>query len=182
MSKGNKDISKDKERQQKTSKQYTPSDLHGVLSPKGKSAEVIKIMKTMNFIASIIASVMVTVSANAESLNKTKTSNAMPKTVEVAQTNIRTMIQTTDNGFTYKYDFILDTEGRVINRVTSTWNDKNHSWSPLAAYSIAYTNDETVLTYAKYNKHSKTYSKDVQQKRYNASEYPILFNIPECCK
>jgi len=139
-------------------------------------------MKTFNFIAAAIASVMVSVNANATTVNNTKENASVPQAVEIAQTNTRSMVQTIDNGNSYKYDYILDAEGRVVNRITSAWNADKGTWSPLAAYSVVYTNDETVVSYAKYNKSTKTYSKDVQQTRLNAADYPVVFNVPECCK
>jgi len=139
-------------------------------------------MKTFNFIAAVITSVMVSVNANAETVKNTKNAQATPAAVEIAQSNTRSMVQTTENGTSYKYDYILDAEGRVVNRITSTWNSDKAEWSPLAAYSVVYTGSETVLSYAKYNKASKTYSKDVQQTRYSASDYPVVLSLPECCK
>jgi len=139
-------------------------------------------MKTINFIAAAIASVMVSVNANATTVNNTKANASVPQAVEIAQTNSRSMVQTFDNGNSYKYEYILDAEGRVVNRITSAWNEDKGTWSPLAAYSVVYTNDETVVSYAKYNKSTKTYSKDVQQTRFNAADYPVVFNVPECCK
>lgn len=135
-------------------------------------------MKTINFIAAVITSVMVSVNANA----KTENHNNVPAIVEVAQTNSRSMVQTYEDGNSYKYDYILDNNGRVVNKISSRWNSDTSEWVPVSAYSVVYTNDETVLSFARYNPSTKTYSKDVQQSRYNSSEYPVIIRVPECCK
>jgi len=135
-------------------------------------------MKTINFIAAVIASVMVSVNANAES----KDNNSVPSTVEISKSNHRAMVQTTEDGSSFKYDYVLDESGRVLNKISSRWDSDKSEWIPVSAYSVVYTDDETVLSFAKYNSYTKTYSKDAQQMRYNASEYPVVIRVPECCK
>lgn len=137
-------------------------------------------MKTINFIAAVITSVMFTVNANA-AVNEVKDNNES-KAVEVSNSTNRSMVQITVDGKMVKYDYILDNEGRVINKVASRWNDDYSEWTPVAAYSVVYTEDETVLSYAKYNSFSKTYTTDVKQTRFNAKDYPIVIRVPECCK
>ena len=138
------------------------------------------IMKTFNFIAAVIASAMFTINAHAEikSVNETKDTSA----VEISNSSKRAMVQTSEDGKVYKYEYILDNNGRVVNKIASRWNDDNSEWTPVSAYSVVYTNTETVLSYAKYNSMTKTYSSDVKQTRFNASEYPIVIRVPECCK
>lgn len=139
-------------------------------------------MKTINFFAAVITSVMMSINANAETVKATKSNASAPAAVEVAQSNTRSMVQTTEDGSTLKFDYILDAEGRVVNKITSSWNSDKATWSPLSAYSVVYTGEETVLSYAKYNGETKTYSKDVQQKRFNSAEYPVVLTVPSCCK
>ena len=137
-------------------------------------------MKTYNFIVAVITFVMVSVSANAKHTNRHKVSSAFPESVEVVNSDSHAVIHSEKNGISYKYDFILDVNGRVVNRITSAWNSDNNQWIPLSAYSIEYTNEETILNYAKYNSLTKSYSKDVQQARYNASDFPVIFKLPKC--
>lgn len=137
-------------------------------------------MKTMIFaIAAMFISV---VNANAEKVNNTESKVSSTFEVNIANSNHRSMIQTTDNGFTYKYDYILDADGRVVNKITYAWNNDYCDWKPLSAYSVVYTKDETVVSYAKYNRACKSFSKDAQQVRYNANEYPIIIKLPSCCE
>ena len=137
-------------------------------------------MKTINFIAAVITSVMFTVNANA-AVNEVKDNNES-KAVEVSNSTNPSMVQTTVDGNLVKFDYILDNEGRVINKVASRWNDDYSEWTPVSAYSVVYTEDETVLSYAKYNSATKSYTTDVKQTRYNANEFPIIIRVPECCK
>lgn len=137
-------------------------------------------MKTM--ILAIAAMVFSVANVNAETVKDVNSNEAAPLEVQIAKTNHRTMFQTVNSGATYKYDFILDDEERVINKITSMWNSSTNAWQPLSAYSVVYTKDETVLSYAKYNNVRKTFSNNVQQTRYNASEYPVIISVPSCCK
>ena len=137
-------------------------------------------MKTIKVIAAVIASAMFTINANAESKD-TNEANAA-KVVEVAKSANRSSVQTMVDGELIKHDYILDNEGRVVNKVASRWSDENSDWVPVSAYSVVYTDKETVLSYAKYNSFTKTYSTDVKQTRYNASEFPIIIRLPEYCK
>ena len=141
---------------------------------------IINIMKTMKYIAAAIASVMITVNANAENKN-VKVAEAT-NVVNVAKSNVRTMVTSADDGTSYKIDYILNDNGKVVNKVTSAWDTERDEWAPVSAYSVVYTPTETILSYAKYNPYSKTYSKDVRQARFNATEYPELIRVPECCK
>jgi len=138
-------------------------------------------MNTIKFFAAVIATALFSLSANAEPVKKSNSSE-VPAAVEIAKSNSRSMVQTTENGASYKYDYILDGEGRIVNRIISSWNSEKAEWTPLAAYSVVYTDAETILSYAKYNRLTKTYSKNVQQTRYNAADYPYVFTLPECCK
>lgn len=138
-------------------------------------------MKRITLFVALVISLMSSANTFAESVS-VKSPISVPEAVEVAKSDTRTMVKTNENGYTYKYEFVLDTEGRVINRVTSTWDNKKSAWKPLSAFAVIYTDDETIVNYAKYNPRSKKYSVDVQQKRYNAIDYPYIFTVPECCK
>ena len=101
------------------------------------------IMKTFNFIAAVIASAMFTINAHAEmkSVNETKDTSA----VEISKSSKRAMVQTSEDGKVYKYEYILDNNGRVVNKIASRWNDDNSEWTPVSAYSVVYTNTETFI-------------------------------------
>ncbi|MCR5312264.1 MAG: DUF3836 domain-containing protein [Bacteroidaceae bacterium] len=136
-------------------------------------------MKAINFFAAVITSMILTVNANASTVNQTEPST---KEVEQVKSNVRSTVVNSTDGKTYKYDYILDANGRVVNRVKYTWNTDKTSWKPVAAYSVVYTDSETVLSYAKYNEYSGTFSTNAQQTRYKASDYPVVISLPECCK
>lgn len=151
-------------------------------SQKQMSSERSTAIMTMKVFATVIATALFTLNANAESKKNVKNTQSTPEMVEISNTNSRSMVQSVSDGSSYKFDYILDNEGRVVNKITSAWDELNSQWAPLSAYSVVYTKDETILSYAKYNKDTKTYTKDVQQTRYNASDYPVIINLPECCK
>lgn len=73
-------------------------------------------MKTFAFIATMIFATV----ANAETVkNNIKNAEPTPAAIEVAKSNTRSMVTTSESGTSYKYDFILDAEGRVVNKITS---------------------------------------------------------------
>ena len=136
-------------------------------------------MRTINFLAAFVASVMITVNANAEDK---KADVSSVKVVDSTSKNCRSVVTTSDDGMSYKTDYILNEKGLVVNKITSVWNVEADEWSPMYAYSVVYTPSETVLSYAKYNSLTKTYSLNVKQVRYNASEYPEVIKLPSVCK
>ena len=137
-------------------------------------------MKTIKIIAAAIATFMVTANVNAE--NKNTKANASVQVVKVEKSNCRSVVQTSEDGSSLKFDYILNDKGKVVNKVISTWDSNKDEWTPVSAYSVVYTPSETILSYAKYNTYTKTFSQNIQQVRYNAAEYPELIKLPECCK
>lgn len=122
------------------------------------------------------------VNVDAKTIKNATEKSDVPAVVEIANTNTRSMVTTSDSGKSYKYEYVLDGEGRVINRITSVWCESKCLWKPLCAYSVSFSKDETILRYAKYSNSSKSFSKNVQQVRYNAADYPAIFKLPSCCE
>jgi hypothetical protein len=140
-------------------------------------------MKSMKFFAAVIATVFtVNVNASAKPNHPNKLHNAKmemtsPRT-EVANSLIDKTVTTVSADKSVKFDYILDNEGRVKNRIQQAWNKSTGKWEPVAAYSIVYADKETVVTFAEYNRNRRTYTSNVQQIRFNADEIPFIFRIP----
>lgn len=124
------------------------------------------------------AAMMMTVTTmsanNAKKESAQSDDNTLPNVTVVAKSNKSVEVM---YGSRKKAVFNLDGMGRVSTKISYKKNDFN-SWSPLSAYSVFYGEEETVLTYAEYDDVHRTYTRNVQQKRYNASEYPIVIKVP----
>lgn len=132
-------------------------------------------MKTKIFAAFVAAMMTITMSASNKE-NKTnapQSDNVLPGVTVVATANQRTLV--VDD---MKYEFNLDGSGRVSTKVAYK-KDKKNDWTPISAYSVFYGEEETILTFAKYNPYTKVFNYKPQQTRYNAQEYPEIIRVPQ---
>lgn len=131
-----------------------------------------KIMKSVKVLAAVIASAMLSVNANAESLNSNAKAASPKSEIAGSAKNVDGVDKSV------KFDYKIDEQGRVTSRVQKVWNSFSCEWEPVAAYSVSYSDSETVVTYGKYKRSNGTFTYDVQQLRLNASEYPYVFKAP----
>ncbi|MCQ2257042.1 MAG: DUF3836 domain-containing protein [Bacteroidaceae bacterium] len=90
----------------------------------------------------------------------------------------KVLLTTNSKGEDIKYEYTTDEQGRVTTKVCFTWNEKKGKWQPLNIYMIYYSENETVLTYADYDKYRGSFRLHPQQIRFDANDYPNAFIIP----
>lgn len=123
------------------------------------------IMKAIKFLAiAMLMLVSTAMSANTSKNVNTNVSVSTSKIVDNKDVNFKTV---------YK----KDAEGRVVNKVI--YKSADGQWSPVGAYSIYYGEKENVLTYAQWDKKTKTFTLNAQQKHFDSKDYPIVMNAPE---
>lgn len=128
------------------------------------------IMKTINLFAAMIAALIISVNANAN--NKSDMS-------EIRNDHTTSVMHKYNNvdGKKYKTVYSTDDMGRVTSKMIFTEGDG--TWIPVCAYSVFYGDDENIVTYAAWNKSSKTFNKNAVQQHFNAKEYPVVIAKPE---
>jgi len=138
-------------------------------------------MKTK--VMAAFAAVMMALSMNAKSGNETV---ANPESVSDAKVTVETIQNnpqqkvvrvTNSKNMDHKYEYNLDDQNRVVNRICYSKDDAGN-WTPYAAYTATYTNDESVLSYAEYDSVSKTFTKNAEQARYNKADFPVVLVLP----
>ena len=141
-----------------------------------------KIMKSIKFFATVIATAMFTVNAYAASSNlenrKSVKAECTSAKAEMAQSNSAASLTTIGSDKKVRFDYLLDNKGRVTTRIQKVWSDSNDDWVPVSAYMINYTDSETVVTYAKYNRAKGTFNYQAEQLRLNSHDYPYVFKVP----
>jgi len=143
-------------------------------------------MATKIFAAFVAAMMTMTMSAN-NTVNYTDANpEPVPGTnVTTVQTNNpkkKVLLITDQSDVQRKYEYNLDDQNRVINRISYVKNNEGDKWIPAAAYMAVYTNDEAVLTYAEYSYRTKTFTNSPKQVRYSKSEYPEVLSLPSALK
>jgi len=125
-----------------------------------------------------------TMSAN----NNTTASKTAPEpepkveSIKVSNPKKRVLVVTEANNTQRKYEYNLDDQNRVINRITYVRSDASYDWTPSSAYVAVYTNDESVLTYAEYNAANRTFTSSPKQQRFAKSDFPEVLRLPSACK
>jgi len=133
---------------------------------------------TTKFFSAFVAMMMTVATMSA---NNNKETSATPDDytlpgVTVVATGSQKVIETIGTNH-MKYEFNLDNLGRVSTKVSYVMKKKDH-WTPISAYSVFYGEEETVLTYAEYDRVSKSFTLNAKQVRYNASEFPEIIRVP----
>lgn len=132
---------------------------------------------TTKFFAAFAAMMMTVATMSANNVKKESAQtddNTLPNVTVVAKSNKSVEVM---YGMNKKAVFNLDGMGRVSTKVSYKMNDLN-AWSPVSVYSVFYGEEETVLTYAEYDYVNKTFTRNAQQVRYNANEYPEVIKVP----
>jgi len=131
------------------------------------------------FFAAIAAMMMTVATMSANNNNKETSATPDDYTlpgVTVVATGSQKVIETFGANH-MKYEFNLDNMGRVSTKVSYVMKKKDQ-WTPIAAYSVFYGEEETVLSYAEYDNVRKTYTRNAKQVRYNAAEFPEIIRVP----
>lgn len=132
---------------------------------------------TTKIFAAFVAAMMSVATMNATNnskKNNTQTPDILPGVTVTAQKKTIEFV-----GRDNKYEYNLDDKGRVSTKVSYAAKDFGRGWTPIAAYSVFYGEEETVLTYAEFNPTTGVFNLNPQQKRYNAKEYPELIRVPQ---
>lgn len=131
------------------------------------------IMKTIKFFAALIAASVISINANAKNeANIANVSTEQPTSVHYKYNNVG------DNNFKTVYS--TDELGRVTSKMVFIMS--NDQWVPVGAYSVYYGKDENILTYAAWNKTSKSFNKNATQQHFNAKDFPVLIALPNASK
>lgn len=132
---------------------------------------------TTKFFAAFAAMMMTVATMSANNVKKESAQtddNTLPNVTVVAKSNKSVEVM---YGMNKKAVFNLDGMGRVSTKVSYKMNDL-YAWSPVSVYSVFYGEEETVLTYAEYDFVNKTFTRNAQQVRYNANDYPEVIKVP----
>lgn len=133
-------------------------------------------MKAIKVLAVMMTAMVMTVNANATE-KSSKVNNSVSK--EIVKQKV---MQTQVNGHDMKFVYNTDESDRVSSKVCYQWNAVNGQWEPVSAYSVFYGQDETIVSFAEWNKKTQTFTLNGKQERYDAKAYPIVISIPEQCK
>lgn len=120
------------------------------------------------FFSLIAVAMMMSAVANAEG----KMTTEMAGTPAPAPMTTKVMFENNNHKVTY----IKDDHGRVINKIV--YQSVNGQWEPLGAYSVYYGEDETVLSYSRWDCVSHTFTANGQQTRYDSKEFPVIIIVP----
>lgn len=136
---------------------------------------------TTKFFAAFAAAMMTvaTISANNNnepSKGSNPDDNVLPGVTVVASANQKT-IEVFSADCSKRFEYNLDAQGRVSSKVNYIGSKKG--WTPYAAYSVFYGEEETVLSYAEYNPTTKTFTSNPKQVRYDAKAFPEIIRVPQ---
>lgn len=81
-----------------------------------------------------------------------------------------------------KYEFTIDAQGRVTSRTAYLKSIITDKWMPMSAFNVSYSQTETILTFAEYNRKKKAFTDNRQEMRYNADSCPEIIKLPSSCK
>lgn len=87
-------------------------------------------------------------------------------------------IRTNEKNIEHRFDYTLDTEGRVISKMMSCWDAANKCWKPQTLYRADYGSTINRLTFSTYDEETGTFSGHVSVTDYDASQNQILLNVP----
>ena len=137
--------------------------------------------RKFRLVVAILATMAATLAGATTKGNNAKNTaaDAKPATEISNNDSQRTVFATTSNGHKVKYVYGADAKGRVSTKVGYVLDKDTNKWQPICAYSICYTDAETILSYAEYDSMKKTFTHKPQQVRFDAKAYPELMKMPE---
>lgn len=133
-------------------------------------------MKAIKVLAVMMTAMVMTVSANAS--DETTKVNNSEKSEIVKQKVMKTQV----NGHDMKFVYSTDANDRVSSKVCYQWNSTTDKWDPISSYTVIYGQEETVVSFAEWNKKTKSFTLNAKQERYDAKVYPVVISLPEQLK
>lgn len=77
-----------------------------------------------------------------------------------------------------RYEFAYDDVNRLVCKTATKWDGATDEWVPYFQMTYRYEADEIIMSYARWDEHRKTFSKDSKQTVYELNEE----NIPVVCR
>ncbi len=77
-----------------------------------------------------------------------------------------------------RYEFAYDEQDRLVSKTAVKWDGAVDEWKPYFQMTYRYEVGEIVMSYARWNESTHSYSKDVKQTTYELNEE----NVPVACR
>lgn len=69
-----------------------------------------------------------------------------------------------------RYQYTYDSENRPKSKQAEKWNTVSEAWEPYFKLDMNYQGQQVEVTYARWNKKSKAYDKDIQKTSYQMND------------
>lgn len=84
-----------------------------------------------------------------------------------------------DNKQTHRFEYTVDAQGRVTDKVRYDWDSETATWHPVNQYHVSFGADGHKLTFGSWDDATNDFSKNVVSQHYDANAFPIVINLPE---
>jgi|GEM_PF-4281056 len=77
-----------------------------------------------------------------------------------------------------RFEYTIDAQGRVTDRVMYGWNNNSQSWYPMTRVHAKYGEKTHKLTFATWNPEQESFSNHISSQTFNAADFSSIINLP----
>lgn len=136
-------------------------------------------MKTIQNIAMIATAAVAMMTANVN--NSLAATAPEPSHVTTIANEPRVMqyYHVNNDNETRRFEYTVDSEGRVTKKVMYGWNDEDADWMPICQYHVTYGDNTHVMTFGTWDAKNHSFTAHKLSTSYDANKYPSMFSLPD---